>query len=159
MTKDGLASSETQAHELHGSLNPCSSLSQANPRWIPMNRMPGSQLSYLANKPSSLMNIPAKGPISVKKKSLSFGHAVGDNRGPGLSESSLSENPPKEYPTPPQTRGLHPPGALTCTRWQVKKSPRPFYSNRPGARGLLLWTNIRVPKEEELMTVNIDSSV
>ena len=44
------------------------------------------------------------------------------------------------------------------TRWQVKKNPRQFYSNRPRARGLLSGTNIRVPEEEELMTVNVDSS-
>ena len=78
---------------------------------------------------------------------------MGNNRGPGLLESSLSENPPKEYATPPHAQGLHPPGALARTHWQVKKSPRQFYSNRPGARGLLSGTNIRVPKEEELMTV------
>ena len=69
------------------------------------------------------------------------------------------KKPPKEYSTPPQARGLHPPGALVCTHWQVKKSPRQFYSNRLGAQGLLSGTNIRVPEEEELMTINIDSSV
>ena len=82
---------------------------------------------------------------------------MGNNRGPGPSESPLSEKSLKEYSTPPQARGLHPPGALARTRWQVKKSPRQFYSNRPGARGLLSGTNIRIPEEEELMTVNIDS--
>ena len=33
------------------------------------------------------------------------------------------------------------------------KSPRPFYSNRLGAGGLLSGTNIRVPEEEKLMTI------
>ena len=53
---------------------------------------------------------------------------MGDKRRPRRSESSHSKKPPKEYSTPPQTRGL------------------------------LLGTNTRVPKEEELMTINIDSS-
>ena len=55
-------------------------------------------------------------------------HAVGDKRMPRPSESSCSEKSPKKYSTPPQ------------------------------ARGLLLGTNTRVPEEEELMTINIDSS-
>ena len=88
-----------------------------------MNGMSGSQLSYLAKQLSSLTNIPMKGLTMVKKKSPSSGHAMGDNRGPGLSESSLLENPPKEYPTPLQARRLHPPGMLARTHWQVKKIP------------------------------------
>ena len=56
------------------------------------------------------------------------GHAMGDKRRPRPSESSHLEKPPKEYSTPPQPRGL------------------------------LLGTNIRVLEEEELMTINIDSS-
>ena len=92
-------------------------------------------MSYLANKPSSLTAAPVKGPTSAKENSPSSRHAVGNNRGPGLSEFSLSENPSKEYPTPPRAQGLHPPGALARTRWQVKESPRRFYLNRLGTRG------------------------
>ena len=66
--------------------------------------------------------------------------------------------PSREYSTPPQAQGLHPPGALVRTHWQVRKSPRRLYSNHSGAQGLLSGTNTRVPKEEELMTINIDSS-
>ena len=83
---------------------------------------------------------------------------MGDKRRPGPLESSLSKKPPKEYSTPPQARGLHPPGALTRTSWQVEKCPRRFYSNRPRARGLLSGTNTRVPEEEELITINVDPS-
>ena len=57
-----------------------------------------------------------------------------------------------------QAQGLHPPGALACTRRQIKKSLRQFYSNRLGAQGLLSGTNSRVSEEEELMAINIDSS-
>ena len=53
---------------------------------------------------------------------------MGDKRRPRLAESSHSKKPPKEYSTTPQ------------------------------ARGLLSGTNTRVPEEEELMTINIDSS-
>ena len=53
---------------------------------------------------------------------------MGGKRRPRPSESSHSEKPPKEYSTPPQ------------------------------ARGLLSGTNTRVPEEEELMIINIDSS-
>ena len=49
-------------------------------------------------------------------------------RRPRPSESSHSKKPPKEYSTPPQ------------------------------ARGLLSESNTRVPEEEELMVINIDSS-
>jgi len=173
---------KTQAHELHRSLAPRSSLSRANPRWIPMNGIPGSQLSYPAKQPPNLTTIPAKGPTSAKKKSPSSGQAVGNNRGPRLSESSISKKPPKEYSTPPWAWGLHPlgvlartrwqigktcegvfysfagsglqpPGALARTPWQVKKSPRRFYLNRPRARGLLSGTNTRVPEEKTLMVI------
>ena len=115
--------------------------------------MLGPQSNYSANEPPNPTTIPVKGPTSAKKKSPTLGHVVDNNRGLGLLESSLSKNPPKEYPTPPQARGLHPPGALVWTHWQVKKSPGQFYPNHPGAQGLLSGTNSRVPEEEELMTI------
>ena len=68
------------------------------------------------------------------------------------------KKPPKECSTPPRAWELHPPCALVHTHWQVKKSPNQFYSNRPGARGLLSRTNTRVPEKEELITININSS-
>ena len=83
---------------------------------------------------------------------------MGDKRKLGPAESSLSKNPLKEYSTPPQARGLHPPGALVRTRWQVKIAPRQFYLNHLGAQGLLSRIDSMVPEEEELMTINIDSS-
>ena len=73
---------------------------------------------------------------------------MGNNRGIRPLESPLSKKPQKEYSTPPQAQGLHPPGALVRTHWQVKKSPRRLYSNHSGAQGLLSGTNTRVPKEE-----------
>ena len=63
-----------------------------------------------------------------ERESPSLGHTMGDKRRPRPSESSHSEKPLKVYSTPLQ------------------------------ARGLLSGTNTRVPKEEELMTINIDSS-
>ena len=53
---------------------------------------------------------------------------MGDKRRLRPSESSGSKKPPKEYSTPPQ------------------------------AQGLLSETNTRVPEEEELIAINIDSS-
>jgi len=53
---------------------------------------------------------------------------MGDKRRPRLVESSHSEKPLKEYSTPPQ------------------------------AQRQLSGTNTRVPKEEKLITINIDSS-
>ena len=52
---------------------------------------------------------------------------MGDKRRPRPSKSSRSKKPPKEFSTPLQ------------------------------AHGLLSGTNTRVPKEEELMVINIDS--
>ena len=40
----------------------------------------------------------------------------------------------------------------------IWKNPLKEYSTPPQARGLLPGTNARVPEEEELMTINIDSS-
>ena len=123
-----------------------------------MNRILGSQLSYPAKTTIKSHDHIREGTDLGEEKIAIFRDAVGNNRGPRLSESSLSKKPSKEYSTPSRAQGLHTPGALACTRWQVKKSSRRFYSNRPGARGLLLGTNTRVPEEEELMTINIDSS-
>ena len=53
---------------------------------------------------------------------------MGNKRRPRPSKSSHSKKPPKEFSTPLQ------------------------------ARGLLSGTNTRVPEEEELMVINIDSS-
>ena len=63
-----------------------------------------------------------------ERESSSPGHAVGDKGRLRPSESSHLEKPPKEFSTPPQ------------------------------ARGLLSWTNTRVPEEEELMVINIGLS-
>jgi len=52
---------------------------------------------------------------------------MGNKRRPGSSESSRSKKPPKEYYTPSL------------------------------ARGLLSGTNTRLPEEEELITINVDS--
>ena len=69
---------------------------------------------------------------------------MGNKRRPRPSEFSRLKKPPKEYSTHPQAQGLHPLGGL--------------YPNRPRAWGLLSGTNTRVPEEEELITINIDSS-
>ena len=71
---------------------------------------------------------PCYGRGLEERESLPPGHAVGNKRRPRPSESSHSEKPPKEYSTPPQVRGL------------------------------LSGTNTRVHEEEELITINIDSS-
>ena len=63
-----------------------------------------------------------------ERESPSPDHTMGDKRRSRPLESSHLEKTPKEYSTPPQ------------------------------ARGLLLGTNTRVPKEEELIIINIDSS-
>ena len=47
-------------------------------------------------------------------------------------------SPGRFYPNHPGTRGLHPPGALARTLWQIDfdTTPGRFYSNHLGARGL-----------------------
>ena len=79
-------------------------------------------------RPSKSHGYTPEGSDHDKRESPSPGHAMGDKRRPSPSESSHSKKPPNEYSTPPQ------------------------------ARGLLSGTNTRVPEEDELMTINIDSS-
>ena len=69
-----------------------------------------------------------KGSDLDERESSSLEQAVGNKRRPRPSESSRLKKPPKEYSTPPQ------------------------------ARGLLSGTNTRVPEEEGLMVININSS-
>ena len=79
-------------------------------------------------RPTKSHGYTPEGSDLDERESPSPDHAVGDKRRPRPSESSHSKKPPKEYSTPPQ------------------------------ARGLLSRTNTRLPKEEELMIINIDSS-
>ena len=63
-----------------------------------------------------------------ERESSSSGHAMGDKRRPRPSESFCAKKPLEEYSTPLL------------------------------AQGLLSGINTRVPEEEELMTINIDST-
>ena len=79
-------------------------------------------------RPTKSHGYTPEGSDHDERESLSPRHTMGDKRRPRPSESSRLKKPPKEYSTHPQ------------------------------ARGLLSGTITRVPKEEELMVINIDSS-
>ena len=67
---------------------------------------------------------------------------MGNNRGLGPSESSLLEKPPKEYSTPPQARGLHPPGVLARTRWQIEKTSEGLFHSSTGSGATPTWCTL-----------------
>ena len=130
-------SAKTQTHELHRSLGPRSSLSRANPGRIPANRIPGSHLSYPANKPSNLTAIPAKGPNHPLGDSIQIIWGLG-----GYTRWVRSRTPSGESKYHPGdslriTQGLGGYTRRVCSRAPSGESkyPRVILSESPGGSG------------------------